>query len=68
MAISQLNCQNLKVGRVDIQFIRPNLSNDIDVSEFLEKSKQTFLNRYKDRNWEGYQDNINLQVKLNSIY
>jgi hypothetical protein len=55
-SISQLNCQNLKVGRVDIQFIRPNQSNDIDVSEFLEKSKQTFLNRYKDRSWKGYQD------------
>jgi len=55
-SISQLNCSNLKVGRVDIQFIRSNQSNDIDVSEFLEKSKQTFLNNYKDRSWEGYED------------
>jgi hypothetical protein len=46
----------LKVGRVDIQFIRSNQSNDTDGSEFLEKSKQTFLNKYKDRSWEGYED------------
>ena len=26
------------------------------MSEFLEKSKQIFLNHYKDRSWEGYQD------------
>lgn len=55
-SISQLNCQNLKIGRVDIQFIRPNQSNDTDVNEFLEKSKQTFLNGYNDRSWQGYQD------------
>ena len=55
-SISRLNCQNLKVGRVDIQFIRPNQSNDTDVREFLEKSKQTFLNHYKDKSWKGYQD------------
>ena len=55
-SISQLNCSNLKVGRVDIQFIRSNQSNDTDGSEFLEKSKQTFLNKYKDRSWEGYKD------------
>jgi hypothetical protein len=39
---------DLKVGRVDIQFIRSNQSNDTDASEFLEKSKQTVLNNYKD--------------------
>lgn len=55
-SISQLGCQNLKVGRVDIQFIRLNEINDTDVSEFLEESKQTFLNRYKDRSWEGDTD------------
>ena len=55
-SISQLNCPNLKVARVDINFIRPNQNNDTDVSELFEKSKQTFLNRYKDRSWEGYQD------------
>ena len=63
-SISQLNCQNLKVGRVDIQFIRTNQSNDTDVSEFLEKSKQTFLNRYKDRSWQGYEDE---NAKLQSL-
>jgi len=41
----------LKVERVEIQFIRPNQSNDIDVSEFLEKFKQTFLNISTDRSW-----------------
>jgi len=55
-SISQLNCQNLKVGRVDIQFIRSNQGNDTDESEFLEKSEQTFLNNYKERSWEGYED------------
>ena len=39
-SISQLNCQNIKIGRIDIQFIRPNKTNDIDVDEFLEKSLQ----------------------------
>ena len=39
-SISQLNCQNIKIGRIDIQFIRPNKTNDIDVNEFLEKSLQ----------------------------
>ena len=38
--ISQLNCQNIKIGRIDIQYIRPNKTNDIDVDEFLEKSLQ----------------------------
>lgn len=55
-SISQLGCKNLKVGRIDIQFIRPNQINDTDVSEFLEQSKQTFLNHYKDRSWAGYTD------------
>ena len=63
-SISQLNCSNLKVGRVDIQFIRSNQSNDTDASEFLEKSKQTFLNNYKDRSWEGYEDK---NAKLQSL-
>lgn len=39
-SISQLNCQNIKIGRIDIQFIRPKKNNDIDVDEFLEKSLQ----------------------------
>lgn len=39
-SISQLNCQNIKIGRIDIQFIRPNKTNDIDVNKFLEKSLQ----------------------------
>ena len=39
-SISQLNCQNIKIGRIDIQYIRPNKTNDIDVDEFLEKSLQ----------------------------
>ena len=36
----QLNSQNIKIGRIDIQYIRPNKTNDIDVDEFLEKSLQ----------------------------
>ena len=39
-SISLLNCQNIKIGRIDIQFIRPNKTNDTDVDEFLEKSLQ----------------------------
>jgi len=39
-SISLLNCQNIKIGRIDIQFIRPNKTNDTDVNEFLEKSLQ----------------------------
>ena len=39
-SISLLNCRNIKIGRIDIQFIRPNKTNDIDVDEFLEKSLQ----------------------------
>ena len=39
-SISQLNCQNIKIGRIDIQYIRPNKTNDIDVDEFLEKTLQ----------------------------
>ena len=46
----------MKIGRVDIQFIRPNKTNDTDLSQFLEESKQTFRNRYKDKSWEGYKD------------
>lgn len=55
---------DLKVRRVDIQFIRSNQSNDTDASEFLEKSKQTFLNNYKDRSWAGYEDK---NTKLQSL-
>jgi len=39
-SISLLNCQNIKIGRIDIQFIRPNKTNDTDVNQFLEKSLQ----------------------------
>jgi hypothetical protein len=39
-SISLLNCQNIKIGRIDIQFLRPNKTNDTDVNEFLEKSLQ----------------------------
>ena len=39
-SISLLNCRNIKIGRIDIQFIQPNKTNDIDVDEFLEKSLQ----------------------------
>ena len=39
-SISQLNCQNIKIGRIDIQYIRPNKTNDSDVDEFLERSLQ----------------------------
>ena len=39
-SISQLNCQNIKIGRIDIQYIRLNKINDIDVDKFLEKSLQ----------------------------
>lgn len=39
-SISLLNCQNIKIGRIDIQFIRPSKTNDTDVNEFLEKSLQ----------------------------
>lgn len=35
-SISQLNFQNTKIGRIDIQYIRPNKTNDIDVDKFLE--------------------------------
>lgn len=55
-SIFQLNCSNLKIGRIDIQFIRFSQTNDTETSEFLEKSKQTFLNNYKDRSWQGYED------------
>ena len=37
-SILLLNCQNIKIGRIDIQFIRPNKTNDSDGNEFLEKS------------------------------
>ena len=51
-----------KLSEQLILIIRTNQSNDTDESEFLEKSKQTFLNNYKDRSWEGYEDkNGNLQ-------
>jgi len=33
-SISLLNCQNIKIGRIDIQFIQPNKTNDTDVNEF----------------------------------
>ena len=39
-SISLLNCPNIKIGRIDIQFIRPNKTNETDVNEFLEKSLQ----------------------------
>lgn len=41
-SISQLNCQNIQIGRINIQYIRPNKTNDIDMDEFLEESLQVF--------------------------
>ena len=37
---SQLNCQNMKISRINIQFIRSNKTSDTDVNQFLEKSLQ----------------------------
>ena len=39
-SILQLNSQNIKISRIDIQYLRPNKTNDSDVNEFLEKSLQ----------------------------
>ena len=39
-SISLLNCPNIKIGHIDIQFIRLNKVNDTNVNEFLEKSLQ----------------------------
>ena len=42
-SISEFNCPNIKISRIDIQFIRPNKTNDTDVYEFLEKSLAVFI-------------------------
>jgi hypothetical protein len=34
-SISQLNCQNIKIGRIDIQFIRPKKTNDTSLQTDL---------------------------------
>ena len=39
-SISLLNCQNIQIGRIDIQFIRPKKNNDTNANYFLKKSLQ----------------------------
>jgi hypothetical protein len=51
--ILQLNCQNIKIGRIDIQFIRPNKTNDTDVNKFLEKSLQVCKDGIPQRDENG---------------
>ena len=46
-SLSELNCQDLRVGRIDINFIRINQTEDSNLMEFLKKSEETFKNRYK---------------------
>ena len=41
-SISQMNCYNLSVNRIDIQYIRPNKKDDTDLMDFFKESKQTF--------------------------
>lgn len=50
---SLLNCQNIKIGRIDIQFIRPNKTNDTDVNQFLEKSLQVCKDAIPQRDKNG---------------
>ena len=52
-SISLLNCQNIKIGRIDIQFIRPKKNKDTDVNEFLEKSLQSCKDAIPQR-YENY--------------
>lgn len=56
-SISQLNCQNIRIGRIDIQYIRPNKTNDIDVDKFFEKSLQVFKDGIPQRD-----ENENIQT------
>ena len=56
-SISLLNCQNIKIGRIDIQFIRPKKNNDPDVNEFLEKSLQIWKDGIPQRD-----ENYNIQT------
>lgn len=46
-SLSELNCQDLRVGRIDINFIRINQAEDSTFMEFFDKSEETFKNRYK---------------------
>lgn len=56
-SISLLNCQTIKIGRIDIQFIRPKKNNDTDVNEFLEKSLQVCKDAISQRD-----ENYNIQT------
>jgi len=57
-SISLLNCQNIKIGRIDIQFIRSKKNNDTDVNEFLEKSLQVYKYAIPQRD-----ENYNIQTR-----
>ena len=46
-SISQLNCPNLSVNRIDIQYIRPNQKDDTDLMHFFKESKQIFQTNFK---------------------
>jgi len=46
-SLSELNCQDLRVGRIDMNFIRIRQTEDSALMEFFEQSKETFKNRYK---------------------
>ena len=48
-SISQLNCPNLSITRIDVQYIRPNQKSDTDLIDFFEKSKEAFETQFKNQ-------------------
>ena len=67
-SISQLNCQNIKIGRIDIQYIRPNKTNDIDVDEFLEKSLQVSKDGIPQRDENDNIQTLAIDKRENAYY
>lgn len=50
-SISQLNCPNLSINRIDIQYIRPNENTDTNLMDFFIKSLENWLNQSSNLFW-----------------
>ena len=45
-SISELNCPNISISRIDIQYIRPNENHDTNLMDFFNESKEIFQTNF----------------------
>ena len=73
-SFSQLNCPELKIGRIDIHFLRENQKDDSNLTDFYQESKKVFKNRHKNgtaviiNNFQEQTKSLNLAGRKTDYY